>query len=108
MELAKHIKPLVGDTDWPIWKRKLRDLLDYHEGAQGAIDGRLVKLEPLQVGAADNVVKEHKMKSDFFRKANSYAKSMISSSVIDEVYQKIMNKDTAHEAWKALKLNFEA
>jgi hypothetical protein len=57
-----------------------------------------VKPEPLQVGAEDNVVKEHKMKSHFFRKANSYAKSMISSSVTD----------TAHEAWEALKLNFEA
>jgi hypothetical protein len=108
MELAKHIKPLAGETDWPIWKRKIRDLLDYHEGALDAIDGRLVKPEPLQVGAEDNVVKEHKMKSDFFRKANSYAKSMISSSVTDTVYQKIMNKDTAHEAWEALKLNFEA
>jgi transposase InsO family protein len=108
MELAKHIKPLAGETDWPIWKRKIRDLLDYHEGALDAIDGRLVKPEPLQVGAEGNVVKEHKMKSDFFRKANSYAKSMISSSVTDTVYQKIMNKDTAHEAWEALKLNFEA
>jgi hypothetical protein len=57
-----------------------------------------VKPEPLQVGAEDNVVKGHKMKSHFFRKANSYAKSMISSSVTD----------TAHEAWEALKMNFEA
>jgi hypothetical protein len=68
MELAKHIlvKPLAGETDWPIWKRKIRDLLDYHEGALDAIDGRLVTPEPLQVGAEDNVVKEHKIKSDFF------------------------------------------
>jgi hypothetical protein len=65
MELTKHIKPLVGETDWPIWKRKIRDLLDYHDGALDAIDGSFVKPEPLQVGAADNVVKEHKMKSDF-------------------------------------------
>jgi hypothetical protein len=28
--------------------------------------------------------------------------------VTEAVYQKIMNKDTAHEAWEALKLNFEA
>lgn len=108
MELAKHIKPLAGEKDWPIWKRKIRDLLDYHEGALDAIDGRLVKPEPLQAGATDNEIKEHKTQSDFFRKANSYAKSMISSSVTDAVYQKIMDKDTAHEAWRALKLNFEA
>lgn len=27
MELVKHIKPLVGEADWPVWKRKIRDLL---------------------------------------------------------------------------------
>jgi hypothetical protein len=56
MELAKHIKPLAGESAWPIWKRKIRDVLDYHEGAVDVIDGRLVKPEPLRVGAEDNVV----------------------------------------------------
>lgn len=108
MELAKHIKPLASEADWPIWRRKLRDLLDYHEGAVDAIEGRLVKPEPLGDGAGEEAVKKHKKASDAFRKANSYAKSMISSSVTDSVYQKIMDKETAREAWEALKLNFEA
>lgn len=86
----------------------MRDLLDYHEGALDAIDGKLVKPDPLPDGAKEEAIKLHKKVSDTFRKANSYAKSMISSSVTDAVYQKIMDKETAHEAWEALKLNFEA
>lgn len=46
--------------------------------------------------------------SDCYRKANSYAKSIITSAITDEVYQKIMNKETASEAWEALKQQFEA
>jgi hypothetical protein len=92
---------------WRIVLALLRGVLQFIRSDDGR-DGRLVKPEPLQVGAADNVVKQHKTKNDFFLKANSYAKSMNSSSVTDAVYQKIMNKNTAHEAWEALKLNFEA
>ena len=73
-----------------------------------AIDGKLVRPEPLQNNATAEEIKVHKQASDLFRKANSYAKSMNSSSVNDVVYQKIMDKGTAHEAWEALKLNFEA
>jgi hypothetical protein len=45
---------------------------------------------------------------DYYGKANSYAKSMITESVTDTVYQKIMNKDMAHEVWVTLKRHFEA
>uniref|UniRef100_A0A1Y1LPW6 Uncharacterized protein n=1 Tax=Photinus pyralis TaxID=7054 RepID=A0A1Y1LPW6_PHOPY len=91
MDLAKHIKPLAGETDWPILKRKMRDLLDYHEGALDVIDGNLCKPETLSDNEQDERVKaNHKKASGLFRKANSYAKSMI------------------YDAWEALKLNFEA
>jgi len=43
MDFTKHIKPLSGEADWPIWKRKIRDLLDYQEGAIDVIDGTLKK-----------------------------------------------------------------
>lgn len=33
---------------------------------------------------------------------------MITSAVTDTVYQKIMEEETAHEGWEALKRNFEA
>ena len=108
MEFAKHVKVLTGEADWPIWKRKVRDLLDYHEGAIDCIDNRLVKPEPLSDSATEAEKRKYKAESDLYRKANSYAKSMITSMVSDSVYQKIMDKETAHETWTALKDQFEA
>ncbi|KAK7580209.1 hypothetical protein V9T40_000838 [Parthenolecanium corni] len=109
MEFAKHvhIKPLTGETDWPVWKRKMKDVLDYQEGAIDIIEGTLEKPGPLKADASKEETKEHKLKCDLFRKANSFAKSMISSAVSDAVYQRIMDKVTAHEAWEALKQQFE-
>lgn len=108
MDLIKNIKPLSGESDWPMWKHKIRDLLDYHEGALDVIDGKLKKPEPLGEAATETQVKEHKRRSDLYRKANSYAKSMITSALTDTVYQKIMGKETASDAWEALKQQFEA
>jgi len=109
MDLVKHMKPLASEADWPMWKRKIRDLLDYHEGALDAIDGKLAAkpTAPADTAAAAEK-KEYKASCDFIRKANSYAKSMITSTVSDSVYQKIMDKESAHEAWEALKQQFEA
>lgn len=41
MGFAKRIKPLGGESDWSMWKRKMRDLLDYLEGALDVIDNKL-------------------------------------------------------------------
>lgn len=108
MDLSRNIKQLTGEADWPMWKRKIRDLLDYHEGAIEVIDGNLKKPEPIAVDATEAERKRHKELCDLYRKANSYAKSMIASTVTDSVYQKIMDKDTAYEAWDSLKQQFEA
>ncbi|GBM32852.1 hypothetical protein AVEN_216551-1 [Araneus ventricosus] len=103
MDLSRYVKLLDGETDWPIWKRKIRDLLDYQEGALEVIDGKLVKPEPLLNSTNADEIKDHKERTDFYCKANSYA-----STVTDAMYQKIMDKETAQEAWKALKQQFEA
>ncbi|KMQ84360.1 zinc knuckle protein [Lasius niger] len=108
MDLIKHIKPLTGKSDWPTWKRNIRDLLDYYEGVLDFVDGKLVKLESLAEGSTNTQIKTHKECADCYRKANSYAKSIITSAITDEVYQKIMGKETASEAWEALKQQFEA
>ncbi|GFW22686.1 copia protein [Trichonephila clavipes] len=47
MDFGRHIKLLIGETDWPIWKRKIRGLLDYHEGAIETIDGKLKRPESI-------------------------------------------------------------
>ncbi|GFU93753.1 integrase catalytic domain-containing protein [Trichonephila clavipes] len=59
--------------------------------------------ESIDVEAQESVRKHHKEHCDLYKKANSYAKSMIASTVTDAVYQKIMDKETAFEAWEALK-----
>lgn len=108
MESTKiQIKPLSCATDWPIWKRRIRDYMDYHEGALDVIDGKLLKPE-LPESPTEVQRKEHKLKADQFRKANSYAKSVIANAVTEDTYQKIMDKDTAREVWEELKRNFEA
>ncbi|KAF7264048.1 hypothetical protein GWI33_000710, partial [Rhynchophorus ferrugineus] len=85
------------EAEWLMWKRKIRDLLNYHEGALDAMDGKLVKLNALAADANDKMVRNHKGQSNLYIKANSYAKSVITSSVTDDVYQKIMDKETAYE-----------
>ena len=108
MDFTKHIKPLVGETDWPILRRKIRDLLDYHDGALDVIDKKLMKPLPLPSTATSSEKKEHNELNDRYRKANSYAKSMIMSAVSDEVYQKIMDTELASDTWEALKSLYEA
>ena len=108
MELTKlQIKTLSGSSDWPIWKRRIRDFLDYHDGTLSVIDGTLTKPEALAEVATEAQRKQFKEKSDLFRKANSYAKSMITSALTEDTYQKVMDKETAREVWEELKRNFE-
>ncbi|GFY62591.1 integrase catalytic domain-containing protein [Trichonephila inaurata madagascariensis] len=102
MDFSRHIKPLIGETDGPMWKWKISDLLDYHEGAIEVIEGKLKRSESIDAEAQESVRKQHKERCNLYRKANSYAKSMIASIVTDAVYQ-IMDKETAFEAWEALK-----
>ncbi|KAF7275136.1 hypothetical protein GWI33_012149 [Rhynchophorus ferrugineus] len=108
MDVIKNIKAINSETEWPMWKRKIRDLLDYHEGALDEIDGKLMKPSALVADADDKMVKNHKVQSHLYRKANSYVRSMITCAVTYAVYQKIMDKETAYEVWEALKQHFEA
>jgi len=106
MELTKlQIKPLSGLNDWPIWKRRIRDFLDYHEGALNIIDSVLVKPEPLPDDATEEQRKQFQEISDQYRKANSYAKSMVTASLTEDTYQKVMDKESAREVWEELRCN---
>lgn len=82
-----------------LWKRKIQDLLDYHEGALDVIDEKLVKPKPInEVTAMEEEKKMYRVQNDLHRKANSYAKSMITSSIINEVSKKSWTKESAHDA----------
>lgn len=60
IELAKHVKPLAGEADFPIWKRKMHDLLDYHEGGLEVVDNKLMKPEPIGTDAIQVQKKEER------------------------------------------------
>ena len=92
-------KPLRNETDYPVWRRKMRHLLDYHEGASDVIEGKLKAPEVPADNATPQVRQAYMEQADLFRRVNSYAMSMITSAVSDEVFHKIMDKDTAVEAW---------
>ncbi|GFY53678.1 gag-pol poly protein [Trichonephila inaurata madagascariensis] len=82
-----------------MWKRNIRDLLGYQETAIEVIDSKLKRPESIDADAQESVRKQHKERCDLQRKAKSYMKSMIASTVTDAVYQKIMVKETAFETW---------
>ncbi|KAF2892605.1 hypothetical protein ILUMI_13569 [Ignelater luminosus] len=56
--MSKHIKPLTNESDRPVWKKKIRDLLDYHEGALDVIDGKLESPDNLAVNESNSAVQE--------------------------------------------------
>ncbi|KAJ8972488.1 hypothetical protein NQ314_000164 [Rhamnusium bicolor] len=63
---------------------------------------------PPEIKVLQKLLSKHKDKSDLYRRANSYEKSMITSSITDAVYHKIMDKEKASDAWDALRQHFEA
>lgn len=108
MEFCKNIKPLCVESDWPIWKRKVKDLLDFYEGALDVVEHRITKPEPLEEGITEAQEKEHKKRCDFYRKANNYAKSLITNTISDDIFMKVMDKESACDVWQALHQQFEA
>ncbi|XP_073822557.1 uncharacterized protein [Musca autumnalis] len=108
MEFCKTIKPLTGECDWAIWKRKVKDLLDFYEGALDVVSRKITKPEPLKEGATEAVVKDYNTRSAFYRKTNGLAKTLIASTISDEIYMKVMDKESAADVWEALHQQFEA
>ena len=108
MEFSKGVKQLKSEADWPIWKRKISDLFGYYDGALDVVNNLITKPEPLRENAKDSEVEAHRKKSEYYRKANCCAKSLITSTISDEVYQKVMDKASAYEMWDALHKLFEA
>ncbi|XP_073821575.1 uncharacterized protein [Musca autumnalis] len=108
MEFCKTIKPLTGECDWAIWKRKVKDLLDFYEGALDVVSRKITKPEPLKEGATEAVEKDYNTRSAFYRKTNGLAKTLIASTISDEIYMKVMDKESAADVWEALHQQFEA
>ncbi|GFY40713.1 uncharacterized protein TNIN_81251 [Trichonephila inaurata madagascariensis] len=55
MDFSCHIKSLTGETDWPMWKRKIHNLLEYHEGRIKVKDGKLKMPESIDADAQETL-----------------------------------------------------
>ncbi|GFU71412.1 hypothetical protein TNCV_2584831 [Trichonephila clavipes] len=71
------------------------------------IDGKAEKPESIDADAQESVRKQHKERCDLCRK-NSYAKSMIASTVTDAVSKRLWTRRQPFEAWESLRKQFEA
>lgn len=83
-------------------------MLDYQPGAKDAVEGRLVKPEPPGEEATQQEKDDYEKKLTYNRKVECFVRTLISNSVTDEIYQKILDKDSAKEEWNALRQLFEA
>jgi hypothetical protein len=87
-----------------VWK--IRDLMDYQEGALEATEGKIRKPEPLDEKATAEKQKQYNIELDYYRKANSYAKSMITASVTDIVYRVAHTHETFASTLTGLSLSW--
>ncbi|GFV74066.1 uncharacterized protein TNCV_601171 [Trichonephila clavipes] len=112
MDFSHHIKPLTGEIDWLMWKKEIRDLLDYHEKERWrVIDGKLKKPESIDADAQESVRKQHKKRTLAIctEKQIVIAKSMMHEvTVTDAVSKDYGQGETAFEAWESLRKQFEA
>ena len=74
-----QLSPLSGVNEWPTWKRRIRDLFDYHDEALNLFDGKFVAAELLQTPSEEQR-KEFK------------ERSIITSALTKETYLKIIDK----------------
>lgn len=67
MDLAKvQIKPLTGESDWLIWKYRIKFILQYHPGALEVVEGTLVKPRTLSAEASPAERQKHNEDAEKF------------------------------------------
>lgn len=108
MDLIKCIKPLTGEKDWPIWKRKVRDVLMFTDGCIEVVDKKIVQPTLPKDSSKAEEMKKYAEQLKMFKKANSYAKTVMTTAMTDAVYMKIMDKEFASEVYDTLKGYYEA
>lgn len=109
MDLAKvQIKPLAGESDWQVWKYRIKFILNCHTGALEVVQGILVKPEILAAGADENVRTQYEKDLKNFQKANTSAMVVLTNSMTEETLQKVMRFESAREIWIELHKLYEA
>lgn len=80
MEFINNIRVLANESAWHIWKRKIQDLLNYHD----FIDGKFVAPDRIKETASEQQDK-FMIVINHYRKANSFSRSMLLSVVMKVV-----------------------
>lgn len=101
MEFVKGIKPLKGAEDWPQWKDKVMDVMEYFN-AVDIIEGKSFKPE-----LSETASKVEREKLETWNKTAAQAKMVLSQCVSDELHHRISGRLSAREAWEILTKEFD-
>ena len=101
MEFVKGIKPLRTAEDWPQWKDKVMDVMEYFN-AVDIIEGKSLKPE-----LSDKPSKAEKEALEAWNKTSAQAKMVLSQCVSDELHHRIAGRLSAREAWEILTKEFD-
>lgn len=108
MEQGKiPVKPLCGKSDWPIWKYRIKFVLNYHVDALEVVEGKLQRPEEPDAAVAETFRKAYKDDLMNFNKANNCAMMVLTNSMTEDTLQKVMRFDNARDVWLELHKIFE-
>lgn len=83
MDLTKvQIKPLSCESDWQVWKYRIKFILNCHTGALEVVQGSLVKPEDIAAGAEQTARAKYEKDLKDFHKANTSAMVVDRKSVV--------------------------
>ncbi|CAB0000727.1 unnamed protein product [Nesidiocoris tenuis] len=101
MEFVKGIKPLRGAEDWPQWKDKVMDVMEYFNAVE------IIEGTSLKPNLTDTPSKAEIAKLEAWNKSASQAKMVISQCISDELHNRISGRLSAREAWDILTKEFD-
>jgi len=103
------VRPLIGSSDWPLWKYKIQLILKSQPGALGVVEGTYVAPQPLPASPATSAseVEKFQKEMDAFEKANVAAMTILSNTLTDDTLGKVMRFTNARQVWLELSILFE-
>lgn len=109
MEISKlQMKPLSGESDWQLWRYKIKFVLNYHADTLEIVEGTLKKPEKPPDGASEAEMKKFEDQLMAYKKANTCAMMVLTNAMTEETMQKIMRFNDARQVWLELHKLYEA
>lgn len=102
-----QVKPLSGKSDWPIWKYRIRFVLNCRADALEVVEGTILNPGEPDAGANAAALQAYDAAKAKYCKANNYAMMVLTNSMTEETVQKIIRFVDAREAWLELHKIFE-